>query len=307
VVEFKRILCPVDLSDESIRPLAYADAIAKWYDAGLTVLHVAPTFDPLEVQSSTIGEPVQFVYPMSRDQILDRLRAAADSAGVSSDAVGFAAITGDAPDAIVDHAVAVAADLLVMGTHGRSGFNRWLLGSVTEKVLRKAPCPVLTVPPHAPAIAPAGVSFHNILCPMDYSPSALLAFGFALDLARQAGASVTLLQVIESLAEEEPLSLLPFDATEYRQLMTRDGEARLQALVADEPRAAAVKIETTVVIGRAYREILRVAAEQPADLIVMGVQGRGGPALALFGSTTQQVVRAAHCPVMTVRGETLTA
>lgn len=304
MVEFQRILCPVDLSDLSVRPLAYAGAVAKWYDAALSVLHIVPTFDPVEVQASAIGAPVHFAYPVPREQVLDELARAVEAAGIPPLDVTYLAEAGDASATIVDRSVEMAADLLVMGTHGRSGFNRWVLGSVTEKVLRKAPCPVLTVPPHAPAVAPTGVAFRHILCPMDFSPSATLAFGFALDLAQQAHASVSMLQVIESLAEEEPLSLLPFNVAEYRQLLTKDAHDRMDALIASEPHASGT-INNMVVVGRAYREILRVAADITVDLIVMGVQGRGGPGLALFGSTTQQVVRAAHCPVLTVRGQTL--
>jgi nucleotide-binding universal stress UspA family protein len=136
---------------------------------------------------------------------------------------------------------------------------------------------------------------------MDFSPSALQAFGFAVDLARQANGSVTVLHVIEWLAEEEPRAHAHFNVSEYRQYLTGDAHARLQALLADEPRAWC-ETEEVVVIGRAHREVLATAAARQTDLIVMGAQGRGSVGLALFGSTTQHVVRAATCPVLTVRG-----
>jgi nucleotide-binding universal stress UspA family protein len=101
-----------------------------------------------------------------------------------------------------------------MGTHGRSGFNRLLLGLVTEKVLRTSPCPVLTVPPHAPAVPPSDVAIRRILCPIDFSSAALQAFGFAMDLARRTNASVTVLYVIEWLPEEEPRALAHFNVPE---------------------------------------------------------------------------------------------
>jgi len=300
VVEFRNILCPIDLSDASVRPLAYAAAFARLYDARLTVLHVAPTFDPMQVRSGSIGGPVRIMYPMPREEVLDELRRALGAADTATLDVTLAAEAGDAVATIVDRAVAIPADLLVMGTHGRSGFDRLLLGSVTEKVLRKAPCPILTVPPHAPAKAPLDVAFTRILCPVDVSPSALQAFGFALDLARQAGGSVTVLHAIEWLADEEARAHAHFNVPEYRQHLVEDAHARLQALLADEPRTCDMK--DVVAFGRAYREILKTAAAQEADLIVMGAQGRGGVGLTLFGSTTQQVVRAAACPVLTVRG-----
>ena len=213
----------------------------------------------------------------------------------------LAAEAGDTVATIVDRAVVIPADLLVMGTHGRSGFDRLLLGSVAEKVLRKAPCPILTVPPHAPAKAPADEAFTRILCPVDFSPPALQALGFALDLARQAGGSVTVLHAIEWLADEEPRAQAHFNVPEYRLHLIEDAHSRLQAVLADEPRTGC-DVKDVVVTGRAYHQILEAAAAQEADLIVMGAQGRGGVGLTLFGSTTQQVVRAATCPVLTVRG-----
>ncbi len=300
MVEFRNILCPIDLSDASVRPLAYAATLARWYAARLTVLHVVPTFDPMQVRSGSLGDPVRIVHPMPREQVLDELRRALDTIGTATLDVTLAAEAGDAVPTIVDRAVAIPADLLVMGTHGRSGFDRLLLGSVTEKVLRKAPCPILTVPPHAPARAPADFTFQQVLCPMDFSPSALQAFGFALDLARQVGGSVTVLHAIEWLADEARAHA-HFNVQEYRQHLVEDAHARLQALLAEQPRTGC-DAEDVVVTGRAYREILEAAAAQEADLIVMGAQGRGGVGLTLFGSTTQQVVRAATCPVLTVRG-----
>jgi nucleotide-binding universal stress UspA family protein len=300
VVQFRNILCPIDLSDASARPLAYAAAFARWYEARLTVLHVVPAFDAMQVRAGSLGDEIRMVQPMPREQVMDELRRALEGAQIATRDVTCVAEAGNTVATIVDQAVTMPADLLVMGTHGRSGFDRFLLGSVTEKVLQRAPCPILTVPPHAPGKAPVDVTFERILCPMDFSPSALQAFGFALDLARQAGGAVTLLHAIEWLAEEGHAHA-HFNVTDYRQHLDEDAHARLQALIAEQPRAKC-SIEDRVVAGRAYREILATAAAQEADLIVMGAQGRGGVGLALFGSSTQQVVRAATCPVLTVRG-----
>jgi nucleotide-binding universal stress UspA family protein len=192
----------------SLRPLAYAGAIARWYDGALTALHVAPTFEPMEVRAGALFDPVQFVYPMPREQVLDQLRQAVDAAHVSNERVELAAEAGEPAATIVDQAVARRSDLVVMGTHGRTGFDRMLLGSVAEKVLQRAPCPVLTVPPHAPDSP--GRSLGTIVCPLDFSPAALQALGFAVDLARRAAASVIVLHVIEWLAEDEPRELAHF-------------------------------------------------------------------------------------------------
>jgi nucleotide-binding universal stress UspA family protein len=109
------------------------------------------------------------------------------------------------------------------------------------------------------------------------------------------------MRVVEWLEEEEPRASAHFNVPEYRRYVVDDTQERLRNVVAEESRTW-VEIDDLVVFGRAYREILRAAESKPADLIVMGAQGRGGLGLALFGSTTQQVVRGAICPVLTVRG-----
>jgi nucleotide-binding universal stress UspA family protein len=237
---------------------------------------------------------------MPREQVLTEMSRSLNLAAVSPRATPIAE-AGDPQATIIDQAVSTQADLIVMGTHGRRGFKRLLLGSVTEAILREAPCPVLTVPPHTRASVSEAVTFKRILCPIDFSPSALQALGFGLDLARQADGRVTLLHVVEWLPEEEPRASAHFNVPEYRRLLVEDAQERLRSLVAEESRTW-VEIDDVVVFGRGYREILRAAETKPADLIVMGAQGRGGIGLALFGSTTQQIVRGSMCPVLTVRG-----
>ena len=300
MIEFKQILCPTDLSEASVGSLTYAAAFARWYEARLTILHVVPTFDPLAVGAGVFTGPLQVMLPMSRQQVLQEMHRITGSVGLGSIHAVLSAQEGDPAWNIVDQALAIGADLVVMGTHGRSGFERLLIGSLAEKVLRKAPCPVLLVPPHATAAAAPEVSFKHILCPMDFSPSALQALGFALDLARQSDGVVTVLHALEWLAREEPREYTHFNVPEARQYLIDDARERVQALIAGESRTWTA-IEDRVVLGRADREILRAAAESGTDLIVMGAQGHSGLGLTLFGSTTQQVVRAATCPVLTVR------
>jgi nucleotide-binding universal stress UspA family protein len=300
VVEFKNVLCAIDLSDASVRTLAYAAAVARWYAARLTVLHVAPTFDAMQVRAGALGDAIDLVQPMPREEVLKQLRTALATSNIAADAATLAAVAGEPAATIVDQALSIPADLLVMGTHGRSGFDRLLLGSVTEKVLHKAPCPILTVPPHAPQKTETDGNFSRILCPMDFSLSALQAFGFAVDLARQSGGSVIALHAIEWLADDVSAHAR-FNVQDFRQHLIDDAHTRLRALIADQPGGTA-SIEDVVVIGRAYREVLKTADTGAADLIVMGAQGLGGMGLTLFGSTTQQVVRGATCPVLTVRG-----
>jgi len=299
MVRFQQVLCPTDMSDASRPALRYAAAIAAWYDARLSVLHVVPTFDAIQIPPGALGETVQVVYPSSRDEVLATLQRQVEASGAAAVNPALEAEAGDTLQVIVDRALTIPADLVVLGTHGRSGFNRFLYGSIAEQVLHRASCPVLAVPPHAPA--DADVTFDRILCALDFSPASLQALGFALDLARQANGKVTVLHVVEWLAEEEPRVHTHFNVPEYRQHLIDDTRARIKELIAGESQTWC-EIEPVVTTGRAYREILRVAKEQASELIVMGTQGRGGLGLALAGSATQQVVRHAACPVLTVKG-----
>jgi nucleotide-binding universal stress UspA family protein len=162
---------------------------------------------------------------------------------------------------------------------------------------------VLTVPRLATADAAHALTFKTIVCAVDFSQASRCALDYALSLAQEAGGRLLLLHAIEGLSEV-PSPLTPhFDVAEVTRTLTLDARAQLEALVPEDARAWC-EAEVIVGHGKAYREVLRVAAERHADLIVLGVQGRGAIDLTLFGSTAQHVVRAATCSVLTVGGRT---
>jgi nucleotide-binding universal stress UspA family protein len=172
-----------------------------------------------------------------------------------------------------------------------------MLGSVAEKVLRKATCPVMTVPP---ALATTGtVPYTRLLCPVDFSESSLTALRFAISLAKESDAHLTLLHVIDVPPDDE-LLMERFDAPEFRRYVDEQARRRLEALVTDDVREWC-QPETKVSYGKPYRQILETAASEDADLIVIGVRGRNPVDLTLFGSTTNHVVRHASCPVLTLK------
>jgi len=299
MIQFTKILCPIDFSDASIRALTYAAALAKWHGAPLHVLHVVPAVDQGLVVAVDGGlvEPHRPASPDAAALEIGRVTDTVGAIGVTPEVITEA---GRTHELIVQRARDHAADLIVMGTHGRGGFNRLLLGSVTEKVLRAAPCPVLTVPAAAPAMTAAAVAFTRILCPIDFSPSALAAFRYALTLARESNGQVTVIYALEYLDPEEPCDHVEFDIRRRRQHFLDHARARLHALVAAEDTTWC-DIQEEVAIGRAYHVVLQRAEASAADLIVMGAQGTTGVELMLYGSNTQHVVRGATCPVLTVR------
>lgn len=283
MIRIDRILCPVDLSEISARALSHAVALARWFEAEVTVLHVDTNVLP---STGPIPVPPEPIAAVQAD-----VKRFAERAAVPE--VGMVVVVDEgytsASRRIVDRAAELETDLLVMGTHGRGGFDRLVLGSTTEKVIRKVRCPVLTVPPRAEQEPPDGpVVFKRILCPIDFSESSARAIEFALSLAQEADARLTLLHVME------------WWTAETRQQLYTEAHDGLQHVVPDEARTWCTP-ETMVAAGVAHREILRIANEKHADLIVMGVLGRNAVDLTLFGSTTSHVVRGASCPVLTLR------
>ena len=292
MIRIRQILCPVDFSEFSRHAVDHAATIARWYEARLAVLHVFLKAAPLDLPPLVLEEE-------------DRARIMADMRRLTCHLPADVKVDVCIQEASEIHREilrhAANADLLVMGSHGRSGFERLLLGSVTEKVIRQVPCPTLVVPPRAPDVsADTPVQFRSILCPMDFSDGALRALEYAITLAEEADARLTVLHVIELPPElrEHPLSG-DFDVDKVRAAAEAERLRRLRDLIPSEARIYC-RAETAVREGAAYREILKEAAERNADLIVMGVQGRGAIDLLVFGSNTARVVRRATCPVLIV-------
>jgi nucleotide-binding universal stress UspA family protein len=306
MVRVSRILCAVDFSRFSRRALDWALALARWHGARITVLHVHQLFMPAGGAGALAGPGVVPVGLTDADRasLLERLNEFVAAARVA--AVSVETLVHEAPNvprAIIEAAREDHADLIALGTHGRSGFDRWVLGSVAEKVVRTAACPVLTVPVHEHELAraaPLSGTLERIVCPIDWSPASASALDHAHSLAQVAGARLTVVHVVE-LAPEVPEPPLP----EFFEYRTRCFEQARKRLAAEVP--AAVReggaVDELVLVGKAHREIVRLAGEQQADLIVMGVHGGGLVDRALFGSTATQVLRRATCPVLTVRGD----
>jgi nucleotide-binding universal stress UspA family protein len=296
--EIKRILCPVDLSDFSPPVLAHAAALARLYGAEITALHVFAAWLPPPGQATYPGWMIQI--PEARESITQELTTLVDPFATNGHALSLRTADGDAATEIVRHAQDLGADLIVMGTHGRSGFDRFTLGSVTEKVLRKASCPVLTLPPGAARVVEA-VEYRHILWTTDFSEPSERALELAVSMAVRAKGVVLGLHVVETLGGDPLPSDSPEYVTTFRRYQCDSAKGALHELV-DQHRTAGCRIDEAVVVGKPYQEILRMAADRNVDVIVIGVRGRGSVDLTLFGSTTNHVVRRAMCPVMTLRG-----
>jgi nucleotide-binding universal stress UspA family protein len=200
---------------------------------------------------------------------------------------------GVATDLILGFAEAQAVNLIVMGTHGLRGLDRLTLGSVTEKVLRKARCPVLAVrkPAHAFALSgrePDLIQLHRILYCTDFSDNSERAFDHAISLAAEYKAELTLLHVLEGISDSADTE------NEIAKVMER-----LEKRISPETSKKCMT-KAVVRIGKAYQQIIELALESQTDLIIMGVRGRHALGLAVFGSTTYRVVQLGPCPILAV-------
>jgi nucleotide-binding universal stress UspA family protein len=305
MIEIQRILCPIDFSDFSRRALDHAIAIAKWYESTITLFHVSAVV-PVAAYAPGAGVlPAAAVMPEDRDAVLAAMERFAEREAGRSMPFEFDVAEGSTVAEILAKTKAMPADLVVMGTHGRSGFERLALGSVTEKVLRKAECPVLTVPRASVDVVPVpSVLFKRIVCAIDFSDCSMHALNYASSLAQEADANLTVVHVIE-LPPDVPREvhenvLGPRNLREYIALVEEDSRKRLRAAVPEAVRAYCT-VDTAMPAGKPYREIVRVADERKADLLVIGIHGRGVVDRMLFGSTAQHLVRQASCPVLTLR------
>jgi nucleotide-binding universal stress UspA family protein len=298
---FERILCPVDESEFSARALRYAAALAYVYQSQLTILSVRPLLLPpalwMEYPAAPLLEPIDV--NAEEEGLWSFVREAAGPT--------LAKVTireGSIVPEILRTARALTADLIVMGTHGRSGFEHCLLGSVAENVLRHAPCPVLTVPRRAQE--PTGAPFKNVLCAIDFSHDSHRALELSLSLAQSVAGRLVLVHSLEQFSGMESKVTAHFEVSEFRRTFEREAKQRLEALVPAADRTSC-GVSVVVAHGKASREVLRVAAAFEADLIVLGVHGRNAVDMSLFGSTTQQVLHRAEIPVLTVPQQAIRA
>ncbi|HEU4730156.1 MAG TPA: universal stress protein [Kofleriaceae bacterium] len=290
-MSFRKLLCPVDFSPGSQHALRVAARMAREADAELVVVHA------WYLPSGAFAGDYQAPDDMLRLIVEDDQRGLADAIREAT-ALGAPRATprllhGVPWDQIVQLASDDAAiDLIVMGTHGRSGLARVLLGSVAEQVIRHAPCPVLATR------EPGGVEpFRKVLCPIDFSDDSRQALARAAELVAPGG-GITLLHVIEPAIT---FSGLPLSENRLQEI-DRRATHELASWASDLEKRASVPVSTEIRIGRPGAEALSVLDADPAfDLVVLGSHGRTGIPRVLLGSVAEKVLRHAACPVLVVR------
>jgi nucleotide-binding universal stress UspA family protein len=287
MITIKKILCPVDFFPASDAAARYAAALASNYDAKLHLLHVIAPFVPssFEIAIPTV-DLAKSVEENSRRE-LNTLESALRETDIE---VQSELQCGDVYDEIKRAIKVEEPDLIVMGTHGRRGVERWFMGSTTEKLLRHSPVPLVTISA-AREKAFNGTRFRRILVTTDFSDGTADALNYAFSVAQENESKVTLLHVLHDVAGE------PFGG--YRESLVNGVRKQLDDLVPPEA-GNWCDIVTRVETGVPYRIIQRTLEDEKIDLLVMNIHGKGMLDRALLGSTAERVVRAALCPVMMI-------
>jgi nucleotide-binding universal stress UspA family protein len=299
MLEIKLILCPIDFSEFSVRAYHHAVSLAEHYQAKLVAQHVVELWRHPSVSfaasAGLYGEFEQALCESGKKQLREFVK------NHTHDEIQPELVVqeGVAADSVLSFAQAQKTDVIVMGTHGRRGFDRLMLGSVTDRVMRRAPCPVLAIckPGHDSLTGDTATSkergyvhqLSRILFCADFSENSEQALKYAISATAEYDAELTLLHVLEGVPS-------PAKAEEA---MAAAGE-RLDKLIPREGRKT-LKVQTAVRIGEPYWQIIQLALEAQIDLVTMGVRGRGALDLAVFGSTTYRVMQLGSCPVLAVR------
>lgn len=295
----KRILLATDFSRWARGAEDYACALACSWKASLTVVSIAEFQPGLNPDYPINQQYLADLLNTASVQLTD-LRGRAERRGI---VVTTRMATGIPSEEVVAAAQAEDSDLIVVGTKGKTGLAHVLLGSTAERVIRGAPCPVLTVRTESAdtgqedSVLSRPVRLERILVPVDFSDCSLDALEFAVVVARQAEASLMLLHVLEPVSYGLDFTLGQSRTREHvRETWTK----RLDEL-ASSLKATQVPVESQLRGGLPADSILDSAQTLPCDLIVMGTHGRRGISHALSGSVAEAVVRKARCPVLTVR------
>jgi nucleotide-binding universal stress UspA family protein len=298
-VSFKNILLATDFSSISKSALASAAAIASRYGSKIYLVHVIPSEPRMPI-------PIEPSFPeLDRDRFEAELAMQALVSGDQLREIPHETLLPRGPiwpvlSKLIERD---EIDLLVVGTHGRAGLRKLILGSVAEELFRQACCPVLTIGPAVPAAI--GGEFRRILLATDFGPASLHALPYACSLATESKGALTLLHV---LTQVPGLAVWPYwylgtNVAEGLETAKRNTLERLQRLIPPETMLPSDP-ELLVGFGSVSHEILEAAAASQADLIVMGVNRTASVRVSahLPWATAQEVVCHATCPVLTVRG-----
>jgi len=291
-MQLKSILCPVDFSEFSAAAYQYALSLAEYYQARLICLHIVELWKyPFADYAAHEADYAKFSKALNEggEVQLHKFVQKYSSHGIQPELV---IRQGNASDCTLWFAQKENLELIVMGTHGRRGFDRLVLGSTTDRVIRKAACPVLVVSNASHKALTTGPDgrhrLSRILYCTDFSHNSERARGYAVSVAAEYSAELVLLHVAENASDVDRAKAMIAERTQELDKLGSEMEGKN------------LKVRSTVRCGKPYEEIVRYATETEASLIIMTARGGDAVDRAVFGSTTYRVIQLGPCPVLAV-------
>jgi nucleotide-binding universal stress UspA family protein len=282
VVSLKNILFATDFSEASMKAFPYAASLARKFGASVFACHIITPTSLATAAPQSAPYFYEAEYEAATKE-LDNIVHSPELEGIKTKALLSSGILGDA---LQEEIKQNHIDLIVAGTHGRTGLRRFLLGSAVEGICRVATCPVLTVGPDQPN---SRIKLDNILVPTDLSEESMRALPFVVRIAGAYGAKVTVLHVLPEETASNP------DTQKLSEPVCKN------MVHLFEPQLAPLNAEYVIESGETVETILKVAHEKSADMIVLGVRDAFLPGIHVRTSVAYQIMAAAHCPVVNCR------
>jgi nucleotide-binding universal stress UspA family protein/enoyl-CoA hydratase/carnithine racemase len=289
-------MCTTDFSDFSNLSLTYGMALAGEFEAKLFVCHI------VDISSAAMyGEAMVDITQQQQrmeQYAREQLEQLAEGYPIEWEPL---VVTGHPAEEICRMAKQNAVDLVVCATHGRSGLKRLILGSVAERLMRILPCPILIIRELKPDLdLKKGLSIKRILVGCDFSPDSNLALMHGLSLAQEFQSELHLAHVAELPVNRTTVKNSGGTGDSNDQDLRYQLNQKLENMVSDES-CNWCTLKTTILTGQPHEALTAYSEKQDMDIIVLGVRGHGLVEKLFVGSTTDQVVRRASCPVLAVR------
>ncbi|KAA3661387.1 MAG: universal stress protein [Calditrichaeota bacterium] len=293
----KKILIPTDFSQNANEAMLYAHLFARIYNTQCTLFHVISLFD-YDPNNPNYNFPsfddVYNTHEQIASEEIDKLHVKDENILFEKKIVRGVS----AADEIINFAGENGYDLIIMGTHGRSGLSHFFIGSVTEKVIRHQPCPVMAVRYQRENAIPE--RFEKILVPVDFSNYSRKTLEYAVELATNSDAFIELIHVIEE--QIHPAYYVAGDVSILKMFPDlREKSTTALRELAENNLKQDIKFSCHVKEGKSHTEIVDFADEQDIDLIVMATHGLSGFEHFLMGSTTEKVLRKSSTPILAIK------
>ena len=294
--QVNRIFCATDFSKLADEVVAYGIALAREFNAKLFVCHVVD-FPTVTMYGEAVAGPIEH-----QNRFMDFAKSEIDRL-VGDKSIEYQTLValGNTIEEISRLVNEHHADLVITATHGRSGLKRFFLGSVTERLMRTLPCPLLVLrgaEEDSPATS-LKFPFKRILVGCDFSSDSDFAFKYSLSIAQEFESELHMVHVVEPSGYKDLFKMPAEPGERLKQDLLDMIKGRLKAMVPDEALNW-LTLHSQLLVGKPYAEIIRYAEINDIDLISLGIRGHGMVEDLLVGSTTDRVIRRAPCPVLSI-------